>query len=63
MPTQRAPRAETGDAAVGPAREAGAPQHSFKTICAKVPDSRRSGDVDKVHKLIAETMKLLGNST
>jgi hypothetical protein len=38
------------------------PKQSFKQFADEVSDSRRSGDVDKAYELIAETMKLFGNS-
>ena len=38
------------------------PKQSFKQFADEVSDARRSGDVDKAYELIAETMKLFGNS-
>ena len=38
------------------------PECSFKTFADEVSDARRAGDVDKAYELIAETMKLFGNS-
>ena len=34
----------------------------FQKIADEVSDARRAGDVDKAYDLIAETMKLFGNS-
>ena len=34
----------------------------FKKFADEVSDARRAGDVDKEYELIAETMKLFGNS-
>ena len=38
------------------------PRESFKQFADEVSDARRAGDVDKAYELIAETMKLFGNS-
>jgi hypothetical protein len=38
------------------------PKQSFKGFADEVSDARRAGDVDKASELIAETMKLIGNS-
>ncbi len=38
------------------------PKQSFKKFPDEVSDARRAGDVDKAYELIAETMKLFGNS-
>ncbi len=34
----------------------------FQKFADEVSDARRAGDVDKAYDLIAETMKLFGNS-
>ena len=38
------------------------PSYSFRKIADEVLDARRAEDVDKNYDLIAETMKLFGNS-
>jgi hypothetical protein len=38
------------------------PRESFKQFADEVSDTRRAGDVDKAYELIAETMKVFGNS-
>ena len=38
------------------------PQHCFKKFVQEVSDARRTGDVDKDKAIIADTMKLQGNS-
>jgi hypothetical protein len=38
------------------------PEHAFSKFADEVSDARRAGDVDDDYKLIAETMKLFGNS-
>ena len=37
-------------------------KESFKNFADEVSDARRAGDIDKNYELIAETMKLFGNS-
>jgi hypothetical protein len=37
-------------------------EHAFKKFADEVSDARRAGDVDTAYELIAETMKLFGNS-
>jgi hypothetical protein len=38
------------------------PECAFKKFSDEVSDARRAGDIDKAYELIAETMKLFGNS-
>jgi hypothetical protein len=38
------------------------PEQSFKQCADEASDARRAGDVDKTYQLIAETMKIFGNS-
>ena len=38
------------------------PECALKKISDEVSDARRAGDIDKAYELIAETMKLFGNS-
>jgi hypothetical protein len=38
------------------------PEKSFQEFADEVSDARRAGDIDKAYELIAETMKLFGNS-
>ena len=38
------------------------PQRCFRQFVRDVSDARRAGDVDKAQKIIADTMKLIGNS-
>ncbi len=38
------------------------PEQSFKQFADEVSDARRAGDIDNSLKLIADTMKLFGNS-
>ena len=38
------------------------PEYSFNKFADEVSDARRAGDVDTAYELIAETMKLFGNS-
>ena len=38
------------------------PEYAFKKFADEVSDARRAGDVGKGYELIAETMKLFGNS-
>ena len=38
------------------------PQRCFRKFVQEVSDARRAGDVDSAQKIIAETMKLIGNS-
>ena len=38
------------------------PLKSFEQFASEVSDARRAGDIDKAYELIAETMKLFGNS-
>ncbi len=38
------------------------PEKSFQQFADDVSDARRAGDIDKAYELIAETMKLFGNS-
>ena len=38
------------------------PSYSFKNFADEVSNARRAGDIDKNYDLIAETMKLFGNS-
>ena len=38
------------------------PEKSFQEFADEVSDARRAGDVDTSKELIAETMKLFGNS-
>ena len=37
-------------------------EYAFQQFADEVSDARRAGDVDKAYELIAETMKLFGNS-
>ncbi len=38
------------------------PEKSFEQFADEVSDARRAGDINKAYDLIAETMKLFGNS-
>ena len=38
------------------------PEYAFNKFADEVSDARRAGDVDSAYELIAETMKLFGNS-
>ncbi len=38
------------------------PENSFQQFADEVSDARRAEDIDKAYELIAETMKLFGNS-
>ena len=37
-------------------------EKSFQQFAGEVSDARRAGDIDTAYELIAETMKLFGNS-
>jgi hypothetical protein len=37
-------------------------EYAFQQFADVVSDARRAGDVDKAYELIAETMKIFGNS-
>jgi hypothetical protein len=38
------------------------PEYAFRKFADEVSDARRAGDIDSAYELIAETMKLFGNS-
>ena len=38
------------------------PKHCFRHFVQEVSDARRAGDADTAQKIIADTMKLIGNS-